>query len=245
MRKLFYVFVSLIFFVLLFLFLYFGLYIGKLYNKNIKFNAIPKREFFDNQNIENIVHNKIIIIGDSRMAFLNERGKRISIPVNFNFIAYGGTKISWLKNDAFLTLKNKLDNIDNNYHYSVVINMGVNDLNDNISVDLHAFRYYEFYKFLASEYPNVSFYFLSVNPIDDSIINLFCGDQYRTTEKIKKFNDIMYSNILRDNIKNLKYCDSYNNINFGIPDGLHYDGKTDQKIVNYIVNKCVKYDKRG
>ena len=123
--------------------------------------------------------------------------------------------------------------------------MGVNDLDDTVSPEIHVSKYYDFYKFLAEEYPNVDFYFLSVNPIDDDIINTFGVKQYRTTPKIKKFNDIMYSKILNSNIKNLKYCDSYNNIDFGIPDGLHYDMKTDQKIVNYIVNKCVRYDKRG
>ncbi len=245
MKKLFYFIILFLFFIFVILFLYFGQHVGKFYNGSIKFTTIPKRSFFDNDKIENIVHNKIIIIGDSRMAFLNERGKRINIPINFNFIAYGGTKFSWLKNDAFLRLKNKLDNIDNNYHYSVVINMGVNDLNDKLDPELHAFNYYEFYKFLAIEYPEVDFYFLSVNPIDDDIINIFCGMQQRTNKKIEKFNSAMLTHILNDNIKNLKYCDSYNNMKFGTPDGLHYDGKTDQEIVNYIVNRCVKYDKRG
>lgn len=232
------------FFVLVFLFLYFGFYVGKIYNEKLVLNNNPNRDLFNNK-IENIVHNKVIIVGDSRMAYLNERGKKISIPINFNFIAYSGTKISWLKNEAYLRLKEKLDNIDNNYHYSVVVNMGVNDLNDDIEPKTHASMYYDFYKFLALEYPNVDFYFLSVNPIDDNVINNYGVKQYRTTEKILEFNNIMYSNILDDNIKNLTYCDSYNNIDFGIPDGLHYDKNTDQKIINYIVNKCVKYDKRG
>ncbi|MBR3199019.1 MAG: SGNH/GDSL hydrolase family protein [Bacilli bacterium] len=244
MKKLFYVIVSLMFFVLVFLFLYFGFYVGKIYNEKLVLNNNPNRDLFNNK-IENIVHNKVIIVGDSRMAYLNERGKKISIPINFNFIAYSGTKISWLKNEAYLRLKEKLDNIDNNYHYSVVVNMGVNDLNDDIEPKTHASMYYDFYKFLALEYPNVDFYFLSVNPIDDNVINNYGVKQYRTTEKILEFNNIMYSNILDDNIKNLTYCDSYNNIDFGIPDGLHYDKNTDQKIINYIVNKCVKYDKRG
>ena len=40
---------------------------------------------------------------------------------------------------------------------------------------------------------------------------------------------------------NIKYCDSYNSINFEMPDGLHYNYKTDEKIMKYIIEKCIKY----
>ena len=40
--------------------------------------------------------------------------------------------------------------------------------------------------------------------------------------------------------KNIKYCDSYNTLSFFLPDGLHYDTVTDQKIIDFIINKCIK-----
>lgn len=234
----------------LFIIIFFTFVLKLFFKSNISSSIeIPlKNEFkdsFDYKSVPNIIYNKVIIIGDSRMEYLNNRKGSIFIPTNFSFIALGGTKFSWFKNVAIKKLEDILKYYDSRYHYSVVINMGVNDLNDNIDPKVHAFNYYGLYKFLALKYPEIDFYFLSVNPVDDDIINIFCGMQQRSNKKIEKFNDIMYSNILRDHIKNLKYCDSYNNINFGTPDGLHYDGETDQEIVNYIVNRCVKYDKRG
>ena len=46
---------------------------------------------------------------------------------------------------------------------------------------------------------------------------------------------------LNDNFNNLHYCDSYHNVKFETPDGLHYDTKTDQKIIDYITNNCIDY----
>ena len=40
----------------------------------------------------------------------------------------------------------------------------------------------------------------------------------------------------------VQYCDAYNHIDFGMPDGLHYDDETDQKILNFIARDCINYE---
>ena len=201
---------------------------------------IPDRTF-RRRPIKNIISNKVIIIGDSRMEFLYNRGNSIKIPSNFSFIALGGTKINWFENDALKKLDLKLKNMDKNYQYHVVINMGVNDLNDLKKAKTHADNYFYLLDKLVFKYSNVDFYFLSVNPIDDRIINRIHIPQYRTTDKINDFNSEMIRLIDKENHSNLFYCNSYDSIDFGIPDGLHYDKDTDQRIVDYIVNDCVRY----
>ena len=133
---------------------------------------IPDRTF-RKAPIKDIVFNKVIIIGDSRMEYINNRGKNIDIPINFNFIALGGTKINWFENEALIKLEEKLDNMDKNYKYHVVINMGVNDLNDKNEAVEHADEYFSLFYDLVSKYDDVNFYILSVNPINDKIINRF------------------------------------------------------------------------
>ena len=208
--------------------------------ENIKFKEIPDRTF-RREPIKDIFYNKVIIIGDSRMEFLNDRGDSIRIPSNFDFIALSGTTINWFENDALKKLNLKLKNMDKNYQYHVVINMGVNDLNDTDEAVEHADDYFILLQELVSKYDNVNFYFLSVNPINDRIINRYFRPQHRTTSKILSFNSEIVSKIDRFYFNNLFYCDSYDSIDFGIPDGLHYDKDTDQKIVDYIVNDCVRY----
>lgn len=208
-----------------------------------KTNIIKKlpENSFQKKQIKEIIYNKVIIIGDSRMEFLKDRENEIKIPKNFNFIALSSTKIDWFKKVAIIKLNKKLENRNEKYKYHIIINMGVNDLNDNEKVEKHANNYLKLINNLVKENKDINFYFLSVNPITDKIIGKYFKPQKRTTEKIKEFNKIILKSINNQKYKNLSYCDSYNNIDFGIPDGLHYDKDTDQKIVDFIVKDCVKY----
>lgn len=235
-RKVYYI----IFLSVIILFLFIILNKNFSHRENIKLKKIPDRTFHK-MPIKNIINNKVIIIGDSRMEFLKDRGKSIKIPLNFNFIALSGTNIHWFKNVALKKLEEKLDNRDKKYKYHVVINMGVNDLNDLEIAQKHADDYFNLFDKLVSKYNNVEFYYLSVNPINDKVIDRFFKPQYRTTAEIKLFNKEIIHLIRKSDYKNFTYCDSYNNVNFIIPDGLHYNKITDQRIINYIVNKCIKY----
>ena len=41
-----------------------------------------------------------------------------------------------------------------------------------------------------------------------------------------------------DNVYNLLQ-NAFNSLKFGIYDGIHYDSKTNKKMLNYIINDCV------
>ena len=192
--------------------------------------------------IKNIINNKVYIIGDSRMEYLSNRGKEIEIPTNFSFIALGGTKIDWFTYKAIPLLEEKLDSKQENIKYHVIINMGVNDLNDYNDPLIHSENYFKLYYELASHYEDIDFYILSVNPVDMSIINKKIYNQKRTNIKIQKFNENLIKSIENSNLKNIKYCDSYNNVYFKTKDGLHYDKQTDQNIINYLTKDCLKYE---
>ena len=207
--------------------------------KEIKTLDFDKNSIDD---IENVGKNVIIIVGDSRMEFLYNRGKSINIPINFKFIARGGSKIDWLNNYALEKLENKLENKYDGYKYHVVFNLGVNDLDSDDSVYLIVKNYYDIYKNLSLKYDEVNFYLLSVNPVDDYLMREYIKKQKRSLYKVNKFNDYMISLLNSDTSNNITYCDSFNNIDFGTPDGLHYDKNTDQKIIDFLVNKCIKYE---
>lgn len=188
-----------------------------------------------------ISDNKIIVVGDSRMEFILNKKNELNIPNNFSFIAKSGAKIDWLENYALNKLENNLNNLDENYNYHVVVNLGVNDLNSTTSVETIAIDYFEYYKNLALKYPNIKFYALAVNPVDEKTIDSKWYGNKRNNRKIRNFNAVMNNLIEKKNLNNLSICDSYHSISFYLPDGLHYDTDTDQRIIDYIANHCVNY----
>lgn len=192
-------------------------------------------------NINDISFNKVVIVGDSRMEFIYDKKDELDIPKNFIFDAKSGATIDWLIDVGEPRLRDILNNRDTNYKYHVVFNLGVNDLNDDILPKMIADDYLEIYKEVIEDYPDVNFYFLSVNPIDEDVIfDYFPGK--RSDEKIESFNAYFgkYVNEKEDN--RVQYCDAYNHIDFGMPDGLHYDDETDQKILNFIARDCINYE---
>lgn len=206
------------------------------YYQNIYF----KTESTINETVNNLKNSKVIIVGDSRMQLINDDND-FNKPFNFEFVAKGGSKIDWLKNTALNRTKNILK--DNDFDYYVVVNIGVNDLSyktDNVNEIAN--DYFEIYEKLASDYPEIKLYILSVNPIDESKINEFWDDNNRTNKKIENFNKNMLNKLNRSTLNNIYYCDSYNELKFETKDGLHYTNETNKEIINYIANKCVKFN---
>lgn len=186
-----------------------------------------------------IKSSKVIIVGDSRMSFIKD-DLQFHKPNNIEFVAKSGMKIDWLENDAMNEIDNILD--DNDYNYYVVVNMGVNDLNnDKYKGDDIALDYFKSYKEIASKYSNIKLYVLSVNPIDEKKINITWSNNNRTNKEIELFNKTIKNEIEDSDIFNIYYCDSYNDMSFETEDGLHYTQGTNKRIINYIVNDCVQY----
>lgn len=204
------------------------------YNMNLYF----KIENILNQQVKKIKDKKLIIVGDSRMELI-KKDKEINIPFNFKFVAKSGMKIAWLKDKALDEVNDIIDN--NKYNYDIVVNMGVNDLNDDKydGADI-ADEYFDIYLKLAKDHPSINLYLLSVNPIDEKKINKYWTNN-RTTSEIRTFNKTIQARLKEENMDNMFYCDSYHDLKFETNDGLHYTRNTNRKIIDYIANKCVQF----
>ena len=204
------------------------------YNMNLYF----KIENILNQQVKKIKDKKLIIVGDSRMELI-KKDKEINIPFNFKFVAKSGMKIAWLKDKALDEVNDIIDN--NKYNYDIVVNMGVNDLNDDKydGADI-ADEYFDIYLKLAKDHPSINLYLLSVNPIDEKKINKYWTNN-RTTSEIRTFNKTIQARLKEENMDNMFYCDSYHDLKFETNDGLHYTQNTNRKIIDYIANKCVQF----
>ena len=200
------------------------------YNMNLYF----KIENILNQQVKKIKDKKLIIVGDSRMELI-KKDKEINIPFNFKFVAKSGMKIAWLKDKALDEVNNIIDN--NKYNYDIVVNMGVNDLNDDKydGADI-ADEYFDIYLKLAKDHPSINLYLLSVNPIDEKKIKKYWTNN-RTTSEIRTFNKTIQARLKEENMDNMFYCDSYHDLKFETNDGLHYTRNTNRKIIDYIANK--------
>ncbi len=201
-----------------------------------------KKDLKEEKEIKRYGVNKVIIVGDSRMEFIidGKHGK-FDIPSNFAFIAKSGAEIEWLETNALKRLKTYLNDCkDNKCH--VVFNLGVNDFYTNTNVPEMVNNYFEHYKELANEYPEVTFYFLSVNPINDNVVRKYFPSLKATSEFIEKFNGTMFNDVKKLDLSNFKMCDSYHELEFKSRDGLHYDRNTGQSILNYITNHCIIYE---
>lgn len=188
---------------------------------------------------KNFTYNKVLIVGDSRMEYIEE-DNTFTIPSNFEFVAKSAMRIDWLRYTAYEQVENILK--DTKYQYHVVFNMGVNDISDDISIEKRAKEYFEIYTSLAKEFPNAKMYLLSVNPVNDKIISKY-HDGKRSNKRIEEFNSYTLE-YLKKAEKNMYYCDSYNEMKFEAYDGLHYSHKTNEDVINYINDKCVKYQNK-
>lgn len=188
-------------------------------------------------NKKKLEKNHIIVMGDSRMDFLRNERDKIDVPKYVSFIALSGAKYDWFSTDAIDELEKELDEKQNKEYYHVIIDFGVNDLNDEEEVSKHEKEYFDRTLALAKKYHNVDFYYLSVNPIEPMIKDHFPG--HRSNTKIKEFNYLMKQDITLSSLNNLWYCNSYDHVKFKTYDGLHYDTQTNKRIINYIDKQCV------
>lgn len=191
--------------------------------------------------LENFISNKVIIVGDSRMEQIVDSRDELEIPSCFTFVAESGASRRWFEDIGLKKVKDILDNRNSLIEYHVVINMGVNDIQYYKNLDLQISEYINDYNKLVSLYPTVNFYLLSINPINEEKLNISQPYNVRTTKAIEHFNKRLIENVSENDFENLKYCDSYHNIKFFAPDGIHYDFDTNQNIINYITRNCVEY----
>ena len=180
---------------------------------------------------------KIIVVGDSRMEFI-DNDKEIIKPFNLDIVAKSGAALSWFETVGLPRTKKIIDN-DEYDSYFVVVNMGVNDIQYTSKYVENANTYFEDYLELSKYSPKVKLYILSVNPIIEKRLNKAQPQNVRTNDKIKKFNDVLLKKLSKE--EKMYYCDSNTKLSFDADDGLHYTQDTNKKIINYIINDCIQF----
>ena len=208
------------------------------------FNLIINKKEYNNITNNNIKLEikKIILVGDSRMELMYKSRKELNIPHTIIFDAKSGAKINWFLNNGITNLYKVLEN--KKYKYYVIFNLGVNDLYYIINIESKVKEYFKLYRNIIINNPNVNFYFLSINPINEkNLKEYFRGNDTRSNAQIEIFNTEMKKRINNKDFERLSYCDSNNSLDFIMPDGLHYDINTNKNILDFIINRCVKINK--
>ncbi|MDO4344256.1 MAG: hypothetical protein Q4C50_05575 [Eubacteriales bacterium] len=155
----------------------------------------------------------LVFVGDSRTV-----GMKDAVNDSCTYIGAEGEGYEWFSSDGADELRSVLSE---NPDRQVVFNLGVNDP-ENISL------YIDLYRSLEQEYPDTSFYIMSVNPLVDS------QDFNTTNEMIELFNATMQSAF--PDI----YIDAYSYLiqnGFDTVDGLHYTDQSYQAIHNFVVDQ--------
>ena len=153
-----------------------------------------------------------IWVGDSRTAGMEEA--MAEAEDGCLYIAAPGEGYNWFISSGLPALT---DTMEVHPDAPVILNLGVNDY-DNLEL------YMDLYQELMEEYPDTSFFFLSVNPIDPAQCETI------TNEEIGIFNSRLKE------LKEDAYLDSYTYLmanEIATIDGIHYSQETYRLIHDY------------
>ena len=190
-------------------------------NNSTKKNSTKKNSTKNNPNY---------FIGDSRTEGMC---KEFKLCQNDKYLGVSSKGFSWFKNTAVPSVSNNIGSTKHN----IIILMGVNDLGTSKkSGEQVANKYYNIvYNLATGQWKNQEIIFASINPVINGMSNA-------STESVTEFNAQMKKNIENSNLSNLSYCNTYSSITINktnIPDGLHYNKATYQKIYDTIKNSCL------
>ena len=178
---------------------------------------VPKPEIEDKlEKVDQITISRKYWVGDSRFVGMKDNAKGDDV-----FICKVSMGHSWLESTAIPQLKKQLKNKKGEV---VIFGLGVNDL---YKVD----KYINTYKAFIKEYPNVSFIFMSVNPVDDS------KSSNCKNKDIENFNKKLQSNFSK------MYLDTYSQIKNQVTGsstdgmGVHYNKQLNKAIYDMVNNK--------
>ncbi len=175
-------------------------------------NAAGKRDKVVNASKE------FLIVGDSRVV-----GMKNAVPVSrAEFIGQGGKGYKWLKSTAGPLVRQYLAR---NPQLKVVFALGVNDI-ENSSL------YIQYYKDLLRYFPRGRFYFLSVNPVRENLLETFYGITVKN-KQIEAFNSVLMKTFPS------RFLDSYTYLKekgFSTLDGIHFTEGSYREIYNFILN---------
>lgn len=184
-------------------------------------------------------YQKVYFVGDSRTVGLQlALGK--SVPSNVDFVCKGNQGLTWFRQTGYRELVQKLSRQSRNTKKAVIINLGVNDLNN---VDAYVTYMKRVSENLKQNY-NCAMYYLSVNPVNSAMIRSY-GAATRTEAQVASFNRTIYQRLCSGGnraftyINSCTYLQKYgwssNRFDAGIYDGLHYSVETTLRIYDYCI----------
>lgn len=183
-------------------------------------------------------YDKIWFVGDSRfLGMKHALGK--ACPSNVSIICKGGKGLGWFRRTGFDKLLKQVKEVPVASRKAVVINLGVNDLN-NYS------EYPDYMKKVAEVLTlyNCDMYYMSVNPVNSAMIRNYRGYYARTEKQIHNINKMIYNKLCSGNDECFTYIDTNNYlrrcgwISNNKNDGVHYSDATYKRIYDYCI-RCI------
>ena len=171
------------------------------------------QEMFTNEQIEGMM----IYVGDSRILGVQSAlGNQ-----NVQFIAQGGADYNWFISEGRAQLEELLTSGNRRF---VVIALGAHDITNHN-------RYINLYRSLVSSFSEVSFYFLSVNPVDEALAAQ--NNYHITNNQIESFNNAMRAAL------GPSFINSFNAIQniLQTDDGFHLDNTSNRRLHEIVVGQ--------
>ena len=172
-------------------------------------------------NVDAKNYDKVVYIGDSRFY----QASQLDTDPSHYYIAKSAMAYDWFSTTALKRLDGYLKNYSN-AEVAVVINMGANDVVKTEAAD----KYVKRFKKLEKKYPNVDFYYMSLNP--------FISYYSDSNKQAKEFNRKIKSGVGKS-----KYIDTFNGLDFDdadFVDPVHYTNVMTKRIKNYSVKQLKK-----
>ena len=178
------------------------------------------------------------MVGDSRSVD-TKLALGTSVPSNVTFIAKGSQGLSWFKSTAYRQLLRAVASRPKTEKKAVVINLGVNDLQNSSA-------YVTYMKKVAANLKkyNCKMYYMSVNPVNSAMLKRH-GGRNRTEQQVAYFNKVIYQKLCSGRGKCFTYINTCTNLqmkgwisnrhNVGTYDGLHYSNETYLRIFDYTM----------
>ncbi len=182
--------------------------------------------------------NRIIIVGDSRMY----AASKVVQKEGLTFIAKNAVTCNYL----WETVEPEVDKLiaeNPEEHFTIVFNLGVNDLNSievgNTPDGKHICdysQYADYYKYFKKKWNQHNLFFASVNPVNEEILRTgkFKTRKMTNNGSIEEFNQNIRGEIESEEIF---FCNTYAFLlenGFESPDGLHYSDNTSKNIIENI-----------
>lgn len=181
---------------------------------------------------------RVYMVGDSRSVD-TKLALGTSVPSNVTFIAKGSQGLSWFKSTAYRQLLRAVASRPKTEKKAVVINLGVNDLQNSSA-------YVTYMKKVAANLKryNCKMYYMSVNPVNSAMLKRH-GGRNRTEQQVAYFNKVIYQKLCSGRGKCFTYINTCTNLqmkgwisnrhNVGTYDGLHYSNETYLRIFDYTM----------